>query len=88
MSLEIYLSFAIIKTLVAIVEILGMMETNASLQKQIFPFGKTKPSKVHGRGVKHSESLVSKICLSIIAACEMAEYKGLKCLVWWGYVNR
>lgn len=66
-----------------------MMETNASLQKQVFPFGKTKPSKVHGRGVEHIESLVSKIRLrlSIIAACETAEYKGLKCLFWWGYVN-
>lgn len=90
LSLEIFLSFAIIKTLVSIVEILGMMETSASFQKQVFLFGKTKPSKVHGREVAHTASLLSKIhlSLSIIAACENAENKGLKCLFWWGYVNR
>lgn len=39
---------------------------------------------------QNGASLVSKIhlSLSIIAACEMAEYNGLKCLFWWGYVNR
>lgn len=70
------------------VEILDMMESHASLQKQI-RFGKIKPSKVHGE-VKHSANLVSKInfSLSIIAACEMAKYKGWKCLFRWGYINR
>lgn len=36
LSLEIFLRFAIIKILVSIVEILGMMETSASFQKQVF----------------------------------------------------
>lgn len=56
-----------------------MMETNASLQKQIF-LEKQSQAKCMVEKWNTGASLVSKIhlSLSIIAVCEMAEYKGFE----------
>lgn len=42
----------LLQKLISIVEILGVMEADATVWKQTLPLGKMKPSTVHGREAK------------------------------------